>query len=328
MTFKVNLIGNLANSDQDQIIHYQIRFLVEDTGIGIIPEQIEKIFEPFEQVGDRALQSEGTGLGLAISKKIVNLMNSELQVKSTLGEGSSFWFDLKLPPATNWFEPVPRIAKQAITGYQGNKQKIMIVDDRLDNRSVLIDLLEPLGFELTAAANGQKAIEQAIQWQPDLIISDLVMPVLDGFEMTRQLRQLQEFQATPIIAISASVFDTEQQKCRDYGCNDFIPKPINSDVLLEKIGKYLNLLWTYEAQEMRSTPGEENLDSTIKFPPDSELITLREAAEVGDFDLVNQEIIRIQQLDAQYQLLVQKLLQLSREFDDLKILELINKNSI
>ena len=251
VTFKVNLIDALANNDRDHIVHYQIRFLVEDTGIGITPEQIEKIFEPFEQIGDRALQSEGTGLGLAISKKIVNLMNSELQVKSTFGEGSSFWFDLKLPPATNWFEPAPRITKQTITGYQGNKQKILIVDDRLDNRSVLIDLLEPLGFELTEAANGQEAIERAIQWQPDLIISDLVMPVLDGFEMTRQLRQLPEFQAIPIIAISASVFDTEQQKCRDYGCDDFIPKPINSDDLLEKIGKYLHLSWIYEAPETR-----------------------------------------------------------------------------
>ena len=90
----------------------------------------------------------------------------------------------------------------------------------------------------------------------------------------------------------------------------------------------MHLSWIYEAQETRSYPSEKDLDSTIKFPPDSELITLREAAEVGDFDLVNQEIIRIQQLDAQYQPLVQKLLQLSREFDDVKILELINKNSI
>ena len=301
VTFNVNLIDSVANSDQDQIIYHQISFLVEDTGIGITPEQIEKIFEPFEQVGDRALQSEGTGLGLSISKKIVNLMDSELQVTSTLGEGSSFWFDLKLPPATNWFEPAPRIIKQTITGYHGNKQKILIVDDRLDNRSVLRDLLEPLGFELTEAANGQEAIDRAIQCQPDLIISDLVMPVLDGFEMTRQLRQLREFQTIPIIAISASVFETEQQKCRDYGCDDFIPKPINSDDLIEKIGKYLQLSWIYEAQERRSYPNEENLDSTIKLPPDSELVTLREAAEVGDFDLVNQEIIRIQQLDAQYQ---------------------------
>ena len=153
------------------------------------------------------------------------------------------------------------------------------------------------------------------------------MPVLDGFEMTRQLRQMPEFQNIHIIAISASVFDTEQQKCRDYGCDDFIPKPINSDDLLEKVGKYLHLSWTYEAQEIHST-SKAIADSTIIFPPDSELITLKEAAEIGDFDLVNQEISRIQQLGSQYQPLVNKLLQLSQEFDDIKILESIDRNSI
>ena len=317
----------MANSDREFKTHYPIRFQIEDTGIGITPEHREKIFEPFEQVGDRNLQSEGTGLGLAISQKIVNLMDSQIQVKSTLGEGSTFWFDLNLAAAIDRLDTIPVKAKQTITGYQGDRQKILIVDDRTDNRSLLIDLLEPLGFKLAEAANGKEAINKGIQWQPDLIISDLVMPVLDGFEMTRQLRQLPEFNQTPIIAISASVFDTEQQKCRDYGCDDFIPKPINSDDLLEKVGKYLHLSWTYEAQETLSTPSQA-INSTITLPPDSELVALREAAEIGDFDLVNQEIARIQQLDSQYQSLVQQLLQLSQEFDDTKIIELIKRASI
>ena len=325
VTFKVDVISSLVNSDRGSTTHYPIRFQIEDTGIGITLEQKEKIFEPFEQLGDRTRQTEGTGLGLAISQKIVTLMGSQIQVKSILGEGSTFWFDLDLPAVTTCLNPVPVKAKQTITGYQGDRQTILVVDDRWDNRSVLIDLLEPLGFELAEAANGKEAIERAIQWQPDLIISDLVMPVLDGFEMTRQLRQLPEFQNVPIIAISASVFDTEQQKCRDYGCDDFIPKPINSDNLLRKIGKYLHLSWIYEAQETRSTSDEVITVSSITFPPESELVTLKEAAEIGDFELVEREIARIQQLGSQYQPLVHKLLQLSQEFDDLKILELIEQ---
>ncbi len=325
VTFKVDAINGLANSDREPKINYPIRFQVEDTGIGITPEHREKIFEPFEQAGDRSLQSEGTGLGLAISQKIVNLMDSQIQVKSTSGKGSTFWFDLNLPAVQDCFDTISVQVEQTITGYQGDRQKILIVDDRTDNRSILIDLLEPLGFELAEAANGKEGVNQAIQWQPDLIISDLVMPVLDGFEMTRQLRQLPEFNQIAIIAISASVFDTEQQKCRDYGCDDFIPKPISSDDVLEKIGKYLQLSWIYEAQETGSTTSQAIADSTIIFPPDSELVTLKEAAEIGDFDLVNQEIARIQQLDSQYQPLVHKLLQLAQEFDDLKILELIDR---
>ncbi len=325
VTFKVNVIGGLGNNEQEQLTSHQIRFQIEDTGIGITPEHRKKIFEPFEQAGDRNRQWEGTGLGLAISQKIITLMDSQIKVKSSLEEGSTFWFALDLPTATNWLDTIPVKAEQTITGYQGARQKILIVDDRWDNRSVLIDLLEPLGFELAEAANGREAIDKAIQWQPDLIISDLVMPVLDGFEMTRRLRQLPEFNKTPIIAISASVFDTEQQKCRDYGCDDFIPKPVHSEELLEKIAKYLHLSWIYEFLETRSTPDRAIVDSAITLPPDSELVTLREAAEIGDFDLVNQEISRIQQLGSQYQPLVNKLLQLSQEFDDLKILELIKR---
>ena len=325
VTFKIDAINGSANSDQESKTSYPIRFQIEDTGIGITPEHREKIFEPFEQAGDRTLHSEGTGLGLAISQKIVTLMGSQIQVKSILGEGSTFWFELNLSAAKDCLDTIPVQIEQTIIDYQGDRQKVLIVDDRQDNRSILIDLLEPLGFELAEAANGKEAINKAFQWQPDLIISDLVMPVLDGFEMTRRLRQLPEFNKTPIIAISASVFDTEQQKCRDYGCDDFIPKPVHSEELLEKIAKYLHLSWIYEFLENRSTPDRAIVDSAITLPPDSELVTLREAAEIGDFDLVNQEISRIQQLGSQYQPLVNKLLQLSQEFDDLKILELIKR---
>ncbi|MDJ0691228.1 MAG: response regulator [Xenococcaceae cyanobacterium MO_188.B32] len=325
VTFKVDVLGGLVNSVQESTTSLQIRFQVEDTGIGITSEHREKIFEPFEQVGDRDRQSEGTGLGLAISQKIVNLMDSKIKVKSHLETGSIFWFDLNLSAATKCLDTIPVKAEQTIAGYQGERQKIMIVDDRWDNRSVLIDLLEPLGFELAEAANGREALDKAIQWQPDLIISDLVMPVLDGFEMTRQLRQIPEFQNIPIIAISASVFDTEQQKCRDYGCDDFVPKPINSEDVLVKIGEHLRLDWIYEPQEIQSTSSKASVDSAIIFPPDSELVTLKEAAEIGDFDLVEREISRIQQLGSQYQPLVNKLLQLSQEFDDFKIIELIER---
>ncbi|MCC3530981.1 MAG: response regulator [Microcoleus sp. PH2017_22_RUC_O_B] len=168
VTFKVESVGK------------KIRFHIQDTGIGMTPQQIEKIFLPFEQVGDTEKQGEGTGLGLAISHKIVSIMGSEISVGSISGEGSTFSFEVELPAADNWTS-VARISHQrAIAGYEGKRHKILIIDDSWENRSVLVNLLEPIGFETIEASNGLEGIEQTLNTSPDLIITDLGMPVMDG----------------------------------------------------------------------------------------------------------------------------------------------------
>jgi len=170
----------------------KIRFYVEDTGIGIAPEQLEDIFLPFKQVGQDSLKTEGTGLGLAISRQLVQLMGSELNVKSNLGQGSVFWLDLDLPEVV-YPTYTDSTEKGDIVAFIGSRRKILVVDDKLENRSILVNLLQPLGFTVLEATDGLDAVNKACEFQPDVIFMDLVMSRMDGFEATRRLRMLPHF---------------------------------------------------------------------------------------------------------------------------------------
>ncbi|MEJ1937402.1 ATP-binding protein, partial [Nostoc sp. NIES-2111] len=229
VTFIVEIIGSadaITITDKyQQLPVSKIRFKIEDTGIGMTTEQLKKIFLPFEQVGDNSHKSEGTGLGLAISSQIIELMGSKIQVESNYGQGTKFWFDLNLP-IINAIK-LPKLSKinKNIIGYKGQLKTILIVDDVWENRSVFANLLTPLGFKLIEASDGHEGLDQAKACQPDLIITDLAMPEIDGFQMTQILRSQAEFQNTVIIASSASVSNFTRQQSQEAGCNDFLAKP-------------------------------------------------------------------------------------------------------
>ncbi|MCA1993272.1 MAG: PAS domain S-box protein, partial [Coleofasciculus sp. S288] len=180
----------------------KIWFQVEDTGIGIAPEELEEIFLPFQR-GNRSHSSEGTGLGLAISRKLVRMMGSELFVKSTPGQGSVFWFELELPEVAGWTEP-DRAIERPIIGFKGKTRKVLVADDNPENRSVLVNLLCPLGFDVAEAIDGDDCLRKAAEFRPDVVLMDLVMPKLNGFEATQQLRQSPDFNEIVVIAASAS----------------------------------------------------------------------------------------------------------------------------
>ncbi|HBB33226.1 MAG TPA: hypothetical protein DDZ80_10645 [Cyanobacteria bacterium UBA8803] len=338
VTFKIEVIGN-QQQDQLPITNYQlpspnrlVRFQVGDTGIGIASEQLERIFLPFEQVGDSSRRSEGTGLGLAISQKIVAMMGSQIFVESNPGVGSKFWFDLVLSDASAPCEATTLQSMGAIIGYSGSKRKILVVDDHWANRSVIIKRLDPIGFELVEATNGQEGLEKALDFRPDLIIIDLLMPGMDGFEMTRQLRQLPEFENTIIIATSASVLAVYQQKSQECGCHDFLPKPVQAEDLFNTIKIYLNLSWIYDNERDNSSPefGDESshypegTPTDMAIPPSQELLTLYQAAQIGDVDGVEQEAIRIQQLNPDYTAFTTRILELANNFDYEEIEKLVD----
>ncbi|MDX2243153.1 MAG: PAS domain S-box protein [Leptolyngbyaceae cyanobacterium bins.302] len=269
---------------------HRIRFQVEDTGIGIAPEHLEEIFLPFQQVGDRQRMNEGTGLGLAISRRLVSLMGGELQVRSTPGQGSTFWFELELKAVEHWQKPALTKTPEII-GYQGDRRRILVVDERAENRAVLLGFLVPLGFEVAEARNGAEALTQAAQFHPDIIFMDLVMPVMDGFEATRQLRRSPEFQNTIIIAASASAFEQDQQTSLNVGCDAFLSKPIRYTHLLATLKTHLGLEWEYDddpvaASEEQFQPAKENIPanasaSTIKALSSEFLGELLHLAKMG-----------------------------------------------
>ncbi|HBE16566.1 MAG TPA: hypothetical protein DEA78_18960 [Cyanobacteria bacterium UBA11159] len=332
VTFKVELVA--APSTAPSLA--TIRFQIEDTGIGIPSEKLSQIFLPFEQVGDTFRRSAGTGLGLAISQRIVDLMGGKICVESTPGVGSKFWFDVDLPVSLNSMELPPVKSTKNIVGYSGKKRKILIVDDSWENRKILIDILQPIGFELEEAEDGAEGLKKAVEFQPDLIFADLVMPVMDGYMMTRQIRQLPEFQARIIIAISANAFPVNRLLSLESGCNDFLPKPIQFPDLLDKIQLHLRLSWICDGTGCRLRDGETtsqkrgdplSCDRAILadaiVPPPEVLLPLYQAVSRGVVNDVESEIVRLQHLNPNYAGFVTRIQELAAEFEYEKITKII-----
>ena len=284
----------------------KVRFQVEDTGIGIPADQLEAIFEPFQQVQYRHRQAEGTGLGLTISRRLVQMMGGELYVESTVGKGSTFWFEIKMPlvRSTSVEEEytLPSTSPPAVA-FEGPPRKILIVDDRAENRAMLNDLLRSLGFETAEAKNGQQAIEIATRWHPDAILMDLLMPTMDGFEATRRIRQIPALQKVVIIAISASALENEREKSLQAGCDAFVAKPIQMDQLLGQLGQHLNLTWIFAPTQEPAdrAPTMEMAATEMTPPPPALLSTLYEHAMRGDLRALRREIERLVTADPQWQ---------------------------
>ena len=332
----INLLGNAVKfTDSGRItfkVGYQqekFRFQVEDTGVGIAQEQLEEIFLPFQQVGQKIRETEGTGLGLTISRQLVELMDGELKVKSILGKGSIFWFDLDLVEV-NQGDVATNDLECNIIGFKGNKRKVLVVDDKWTNRSVLVNLLEPLGFEVVEAINGLDALNKALEFKPDIIFMDLVMPVMDGFEATRRLRTSTELADVVVIAISASVFDFNQQQSQEVGCDGFLPKPFREADLLEKLRLHLGLEWVYEEtgateQESGVVDQEQRTNSKLIAPSVEELAALRDLAKRGDLRGIVKRAGRLEELDQQWVPFATHLSQLAKDFKGKQIREFLKQ---
>lgn len=316
--------------------HHQIRFQIEDTGVGMSPQQLQRIFLPFEQVSDRKRQSEGTGLGLAISTKIVQLMGSTIQVHSEVGKGSVFTVDLDLPEAQEWIQTTPAFTQGRIIGYQGKPQTILVVDDRWENRSVIVNLLEPLGFDVIEANNGREGLDIAMTATPDLIITDLIMPIMDGFEMMRHIRQSKTLKNMLIVVSSASVFEMDRHHSLAAGGNDFLPKPVQIDELLQTLQQHLGLTWIYEpasgngsqSATVKVTPYEQQKPGkpeAIIFPQE-ELDILWDLAMKGRIKVLLEEIDSIERSDNKFAPFAQYIRQLAKGFQLKKIRDFIEKN--
>lgn len=200
-------------------------------------------------MGDKVKQSQGTGLGLAISDQIVNLMDSKIRVKSQLGVGSTFSFKATFPLSYEWVQSATNLSGKQIVGYTGKQKSILVIDERWENRSLLISLLQPMGFMIVEAENAAEGLAQIKQMKPDLIITDLHMPVMDGFEMLRCLRTSEELKKLLVIVSSASVLDINYQYSLNIGGDDFLPQPVNSQELLKILEKHLQIEWKYAQTE-------------------------------------------------------------------------------
>ncbi|MGB7060364.1 MAG: response regulator, partial [Geitlerinemataceae cyanobacterium] len=289
-------------------IAYLIRFQIQDTGVGMNPEEFDRIFQPFEQVGEGKLKTEGTGLGLTISQQLAKLMNGRIQVESQRGKGSTFWLELEFPEAQVTDKPIDR---RKVVGYRGQRFKIAIVDDRWENRSVLVNLLQPLGFQIVEASDGKEGLECAKAFRPDLMITDLTMPEMDGFELLRQLRQHPELKNLSVLVSSASVLESDRNQSIEAGGNDFLPKPVQRQELLSLLQKHLKLEWIYDDRKNESS--QKSLKEFIPPTPE-DLDRLLDLAKQGFIDRLIKEVDRIEASDDRYQPFCTNLRQLAQEF--------------
>ena len=265
-------------------------FEVEDTGPGIAAEELDDLFKAFQQTSLGQKSQEGTGLGLRISQQFVQLMGGEITVKSELGQGSCFSFHIQsgLAEAT----PSATSLHDAVSVAFAQTYRILIAEDNLANRLLLSKLLKPLGFEVREAENGQAAIALWQWWQPHLIFMDMCMPIVDGYEAARQIRNRERelkherIASTKIIALTASAFIEQQQTTVEAGCDDFVSKPFRQEEILKVVSEHLGVQYLYNAvaDELDiSIPAEFVLDTAaINVMPTEWVAQLHDAAAQGN----------------------------------------------
>ena len=304
-------------------------FEVSDTGPGIESADLERLFEPFVQTQSGQKKQQGTGLGLAISRQFVRLLGGDLTVNSTPGQGTVFAFDIRICPADLADIATQQPTRQVI-GLAPNqpRYRILIVEDKWENRQLLVKLLEPLGLAIREAANGQEGVDLWRTWQPHLIWMDMRMPVMDGYEATRQIKSHLRGHATVIIALTASAFEESRSVILAVGCDDFVRKPFREKVIFEKMAQHLGVQYIYanesQPSAVSSQPSEQANGyalraKSLSVMSDQWVADLRQAAIQVDADLIFQ---LVDQIPPAHITLAQGLAELARNFCFDEIIEL------
>jgi urea ABC transporter urea binding protein len=302
---------------------------VEDTGFGIAPDEINSLFEAFVQTQSGRKSQEGTGLGLTISQQFVELMGGKITVNSILSQGTTFKVEIPIKLAESADIETQQPTRKVV-GLEADQPlyRILVVEDRWENRQLLIKLLTPLGFEVREAENGLEGVALWKSWEPHLIWMDMRMPVMDGYEATKQIKAQLKGQATVIIALTASALEEERAIVLSAGCDDFMRKPFQASVLFEKLAQHLGVRYIYEpiltnSPQQKSSP-EEQINNSLAVMSEQWLEQLYQAALSAHAKQICQ---LIKQIPDQNQALVNTLTDLVNNFRFDTIVDLIQKPS-
>ncbi|WRH68412.1 MAG: ATP-binding protein [Planktothrix sp. GU0601_MAG3] len=282
--------------EEDSTDIISLNFKIRDTGVGISQAELPKLFESFTQTQSGKEAQEGTGLGLAISRKFVQLMGGDIVVESQLGQGTTFSFQIQAKPGQN-INDEPIKTRQKVLGLAPNQPiyKILTVDDKKINCQLLIQLLEPLEFEIKIAQNGKEAIAIWEEWEPHLIFMDMRMPVMDGYEATKYIKSTTKGNATAIIAVTASVLEEEKAIVLSAGCDDFMRKPFTEYQIFEVIAKHLGVKYIYTEIQPILTPSPDHkiTSDALKVMSNNWIDQLYKAALEADLQVVIKLITEI-----------------------------------
>ncbi len=302
-------------ADADEPAEFvNLHFEVQDTGVGIAPEELEKVFDAFTQTESGRKSRQGTGLGLPISRQYVRMMGGDLTVESEVGKGSCFRFDIRaeLPDQAEIEALRATMASRHVLGLapgqeapDGGPYRILVVEDVDASRRLLLQLLQPLGFEVRAVSNGQEGVEIWEMWQPHLIFMDMGMPVLDGHEATKIIRTLEgpEHISPVIVALTASAFEEDREGILAEGCDEFIRKPFREAKIFDVLQQHLGVEFVY-ADESEERPSgakvsPEDFSTSIVALPDVLQEELMAAARNADIGRLNELIETVRAQDPQ-----------------------------
>ena len=323
-------ISQLENpNDLDSGSSCFLNFDISDTGPGIATDELDILFEAFMQTKTGKDSQEGTGLGLPISRKFVELMGGEMTVTSVVGVGTTFGFDTRISVIDAMEIKGKKTAMQVISLAPNQpKYRILIVDDKPSNNLLLLKLLSPLGFELKEASNGQEAVEIWNDWEPHLILMDMRMPVMDGYEATKQIKGTVKGQATAIIAVTASVLEEERAVVSSAGCDDFIRKPFREADIFDAIYKHIGVNFIYDEPATKNDLTKIDIQaalspSALASVPAELLANLLAASSLCDMTKIDGCIEQIREIN---QSVAEALAFLANDFDYAQIVSLIQKS--
>ncbi|ASF44984.1 hybrid sensor histidine kinase/response regulator [Methylovulum psychrotolerans] len=295
ITLRIGYSGGVAN------------FQIIDTGQGIEPSQLDAIFQPFTRLNTTTGNAiSGSGLGLTISKILAEIMGGDLAVTSTVGKGSTFTVRLFLPNLGAATAPEPQ---DNITGYRGRRQTALVVDDQPEHRDVMVSILEPLGFVMLTASDGNECLTQAQTHKPDVVLLDLTMPGMGGAETAIHLRK--NGLLKPIIVLSANAYPADRATAIQAGCNDFLAKPIQVGDLLYKLKLHLGLTWICQNEEPDLSIAA---DEALQLPPAEMLQKLQAFVRIGDLLGLNKKLDELIKDNPEYKPLSLRIKTLTSEF--------------
>jgi PAS domain S-box-containing protein len=268
----VNLLGNALKFTEyggvtirvaaEEVTHDRVRFKVEvaDTGVGIAEHELDKVFAYFEQTASGRSKKSGTGLGLALSREYARLMGGDITVASIEGKGSTFYFNMDIGKgrASDVEEKIP---ERCVIGLEPgqNIPRVLVAEDTETSRTLLVEILKSVGLDVQAAVNGKQAVEIFHKWRPHFIWMDVRMPVMDGLEATRRIKQTEAGISNPITALTAHALEEEKEVILAAGCDDFVRKPFRLNEIFEVMGKHLGLRYTYEDSGEEDAPAEPSI---------------------------------------------------------------------
>jgi signal transduction histidine kinase/DNA-binding NarL/FixJ family response regulator len=300
-------------------------FEVEDTGVGIAPDELENVFQAFEQAASGLQSGEGTGLGLTISREYVRLMGGELTVASQLGQGSTFRFEIQVPEGAEQAVEEKAPQRRVIGLAPGQRvPRILVVEDQAESRALLVKLLQSVGLDARGAGDGQEALEVWEAWKPQFIWMDMRMPVMDGREATRRIRATTQGQQTTVVALTASAFEEDREHILAAGCDDFVRKPFREEELFDKMAAHLGVRYVYEElslpDELVRLQAQAALTPADLAPlPADWIAELRQAARGGEDRRI---LSLVEQIQSNHPALAQSLAALVDEFRFVEIVAL------